>query len=129
MRHRLSIGIAAALLVLLVAAVAGAGAAWTPAAGAKTRHVTIQNMSFTPQTITVKRGTRVVWKNIDTVTHNVTSTNGPSTSASVTGLFASPTLNKGATFSFTFKKKGRFFYECTFHATMTSMHGKVIVKK
>ena len=128
MRHRHSIGIASLLVVLLIVAAAGAGAAWAPAAGAKTKHVTIQNMSFSPQKITVKRGTRVVWKNTDAMTHNVTSASDLSTSATVTGLFASPSLNKGATFSFTFKKKGTFFYECTIHAGTASMHGKVIVK-
>ena len=51
-----------------------------------------------------------------------------STSATVTGLFASPTLSPGASFSYTFKKKGTFFYECTIHASMASMHGKVVVK-
>ena len=34
----------------------------------------------------------------------------------------------GKSWSYTFKKKGTFFYLCTFHAGMASMHGKVVVK-
>jgi plastocyanin len=43
-------------------------------------------------------------------------------------MFGSGSLSKGQSFSFTYKKKGTFFYECTIHASMASMHGKVIVK-
>jgi plastocyanin len=43
-------------------------------------------------------------------------------------MFSSASLRKGRSFSFAFKKKGTYFYECTIHAAMASMHGKVIVK-
>ena len=114
--------------LLMVAAVAAAGAVSAPTAGAAAKHVTITNMTFMPRAITVKPGTKVTWKNTDGVVHNVTSASSIKTTATVTGLFASASLSKGQTFSFTFKKKGTFFYECTFHAAMASMHGKVIVK-
>ena len=51
-----------------------------------------------------------------------------STSATRTGLFDSGTLNPGQTFSFTFAKPGTYFYECTIHFAMPSMHAKVVVK-
>jgi len=117
------------LAVLLVAAaVVGAGLLPADAAGAAVKRVSIRNMAFTPQTITVNAGTKVTWKNADGVVHNVTSASSMKTTASVTGLFASASLGNGQSFSFTFKKKGTFYYVCTIHASMASMHGKVIVK-
>ena len=88
----------------------------------------IQNFTFAPQTLTVKAGTKVTWTNHDSTPHTVTSTNGPSTSASPTGLFDSGQLASGATFSFTFTKAGTYYYECTIHASMASMHAMVVVK-
>jgi plastocyanin len=128
MRHRRFIGFGSLLLVLLAAAVVGAGLLPAGAAGATVKRVTIKNMTFTPQTITVKAGTKVTWKNADGVAHDVTSADSMKTTAKVTGLFASAQLSNGQRFSFTFKKKGTFYYECTIHASMASMHGKVIVK-
>ena len=129
MRHRSYIGIGPVLVALLVAtAVLGSATIAVPAAGAAGKHITIKNMAFTPQAITVKAGTKVTWKNADGVAHNVASANSMQTTAALTGLFASPTLSNGQSFSFTFRTKGTFYYECTFHASMASMHGKVIVK-
>ena len=127
MRHRLFMGSTTLVVALLVVALVAVAATPTVAA-AKTKRVTIDDFTFSPKVITIKHGTKVVWKNSDSVPHNVVSASDISTSASVTGLFASPTLNPGASFSFTFKKKGTFFYECTFHASMATMHGKVVVK-
>jgi plastocyanin len=116
------------LVVLLVAAVVGAGLLPAGAAGATVKRVSIKNMAFAARTITVKAGTKVTWKNADGVVHNVTSADSMKTTANVTGLFASASLSNGKRFSFTFRKKGTFYYECTIHASMASMHGKVIVK-
>ena len=128
MRNAKSIRLASVLVVLLITAVmAGVGVA--PAGAATTaKHVTIQNFSFSPRTITIKAGTKVVWKNTDGFTHHLASTNGIKTTAKITGMFSSGQMSKGSTFSFRYKKKGTFFYECTIHASMASMHGKVIVK-
>jgi plastocyanin len=118
-----------ALLAVLLLAIALVFATAAPQqASAKTKRVTIANFSFSPQVITIHKGTKVVWKNADTTAHNVVSASSMSTSASTTGLFASPTLGNGKSWSFTFKKKGTYFYVCTFHASMASMHGKVVVK-
>jgi len=116
------------LLVFVVAASSVAGVVSTPAANAVTvKKVAIKNMAFTPQTITIKAGTKVTWTNKDAVAHNVTSATSMKTSAKTTKLFKSSLLTKGKSFSFTFKKKGTFFYECTIHKAMPSMHGKVVV--
>ena len=118
----------ALLAALLLAVVLVVAAAAPQQAAAKTKRVTIANFSFTPQVITIKHGTKVVWKNADSTAHNVTSATSMSTSASTTGLFASPTLAAGQSWSHVFKKKGTYFYECTFHASMAAMHGKIVVK-
>ena len=129
MRHGRFIGFGSLLLVLLVAAaVVGAGLLSAGAADAAVKRVSIKNMAFTPRTITVKAGAKVKWKNADGVVHNVTSTDSMKTTAKVTGLFASASLSNGQSFSFTFRKKGTYYYECTIHASTASMHGKVIVK-
>jgi plastocyanin len=104
---------------------ASSPAAVAPATG---HTVAIQNFAFTPQTLTVKAGTKVTWTNSDSTPHTVTSTDGPSTSASPTGLFDSGQLASGATFSFTFTKAGTYYYECTIHASMASMHATIVVK-
>jgi len=129
MTHAKRLGLASLLLVLLVTAVVvGAGSTPAGAARTKVKRVSIKDFAFTPQTITVKAGTKVTWKNADSVVHNVTSTNSMETTAKVTRMFGSGSLSKGQSFSFTYRKKGTFFYECTIHASMASMHGKVIVK-
>ena len=104
---------------------ASTAAAPAPATGPA---VAVQNFAFSPQTLTVKAGTNVTWTNSDSAPHTVTSTDGPSTSASPTGLFDSGQLASGATFSFTFTRAGTYYYECTIHASMASMHATVIVK-
>ena len=88
----------------------------------------IANYAFTPQTLTVKAGTTVTWTNDDSVPHNVTSATNMSTSATTTSAFASGNFNKGQTFTFTFSKPGTYYYECSIHASMSAMHGKIIVQ-
>jgi plastocyanin len=127
MRRQTSAGPAtlAVLLLILVLAVATVAPS---AASATTKRVTIQNYSFAPQVIHIAKGTTVVWKNADSVTHRIASASTMSTAATTTGLFASPDLSHGKSFSFTFKKKGTYYFECTIHASMATMHGKVVVK-
>lgn len=79
-------------------------------------HVAIKNRAFTPKTITVKKGTTVVWTNEDSVKHNAVSDSdapvgGPEKSA--------PLLNKGETVSFTYNTVGSFPYHCAPHPDMT----------
>lgn len=127
MRQARSARLASLLLVLLITAVMAGGVVGS-ADAITVKHVAIQNFSFLPRTITIKAGTKVVWKNADTAVHRLASTNSIKTTAAVTRLFHSGRMAKGSAFSFTFKKRGTFFYECTIHASMPSMHGRVIVK-
>ncbi|WP_241834623.1 cupredoxin domain-containing protein [Pseudofrankia asymbiotica] len=78
--------------------------------------VAIQNFAFSPATITVKVGTTVTWTNQDSDPHTVTSKDG--------GGLDSPTLDKGATYQYTFTKAGQYAYLCTIHPFMV---GTVVV--
>ncbi len=90
--------------------------------------VTIADSAFSPSKIEVQAGTTVTWTNNDAVPHTVTSTKGDDVDSATSGLFDSGTLQTGESFSYTFKKAGDYPYECTVHASMPSMHGKVEVK-
>jgi plastocyanin len=129
------LALVAALAVVAVAALAAcgspsptnAGAGPTATAGAATDRISIQDFSFSPSTTTVAAGTTVTWTNDDSAVHDVTSADGPGTDATTTSTFASATLSQGDTFSFTFAQPGTYYYECTIHAAMATMHGVVIV--
>jgi plastocyanin len=82
----------------------------------KTESVEIQNMMFSPKTLTIKKGNSVTWTNSDTISHTVTSD---------TGAFESGTMTNGKTFSFTFNEAGTFTYHCNFHPNMT---GTIVVQ-
>jgi plastocyanin len=77
-----------------------------------TDRIAISNFAYGPTTATVKVGTTVTWTNQDTDPHTVTSQNG--------GPLASPTLQKGDTYRFTFTAPGRFEYLCTIHPFMVA---------
>ena len=77
--------------------------------------IIIANMSYTPASLTVKRGTTVTWMNQDTTTHNVIGDNGGPSSG---------TLVSGQNYSYTFNQTGTFLYHCSIHP---SMKGTVIV--
>jgi amicyanin len=80
-----------------------------------TASVTIQNMSFTPAHITVKKGTTVTWTNQDDMEHNVVSdSNAPAGGPPQTADL----LSKGEVFSFTYNTVGTFAYHCTPHPFM-----------
>ncbi|MCX9009853.1 MAG: cupredoxin domain-containing protein [Candidatus Methanoperedens sp.] len=76
--------------------------------------VDIKDFTFVPGTITVSKGTTVIWTNRDSAPHTVTS-----------DTFDSGTLNQGQTFTYTFNQAGTFEYRCTIHPSIP--HGNVIV--
>jgi len=76
--------------------------------------VAIKNFSFSPDTLTVKAGTTVVWTNEDSVSHTIKS-----------DTFGSGGLSNGQKFEFKFEKAGSFDYSCGIHP---SMKGKIIVE-
>ncbi|MDD4969418.1 MAG: cupredoxin domain-containing protein [Paludibacter sp.] len=79
--------------------------------------VYIQNMAFTPVTLTVSVGTTVKWTNKDAVAHTVTS--------DTPGQFDSGNISANGVYSYMFMTAGTFNYHCAIHTSMTA---KVIVK-
>lgn len=71
--------------------------------------VTIEAMSFRPQTLVVHRGDRITWINKDPFPHTVTST---------TGKFDSHEIAPNASWSYVARKAGDYDYVCTLHVTM-----------
>lgn len=72
--------------------------------------VSIKNFFFSPSTLTVKKGAKVIWVNNDSVAHTVTSDSG--------NLLNSGTLSSGQSFSFTFMNTGSVSYHCNIHPMM-----------
>lgn len=94
---RVAIGVLLALC-LVTSASAGPG---------KTYTVTIENMQFNPQELTVHRGDRIVWVNKDLFPHTATAK-----------AFNSGSIAANASWSYVAVKKGDYAYGCTFHPTM-----------
>ena len=84
-------------------------AASTPTA---TNTVAIQNFAFSPDSITVKKGTTVTWTNKDSTQHDVTENDGKDGPKS-------KLLAQGESYSFTFNTAGSFAYICSIHPNMT----------
>ena len=79
--------------------------------------VTIDNFSFSPNTLTLSVGATVTWINHDNVPHVVSSAGNQFKKSTV--------LKTGQTFSHTFMATGTYSYFCSIHPRMT---GKIIVK-
>ena len=86
--------------------------------GKPDRIVTIDNFVFTPPTVTIPAGTRVVWINRDDIPHTVTSPSGQQ-------VFGSPPLDTDDRFSVVFDRPGIYRYFCSIHPMMT---GTVVVQ-
>ena len=91
---------------------ASAGAADASAA----QQISIDNFTFSPQTLNVPVGATVTWINRDDVPHTVVDADK---------RFKSAALDTDDKFSFTFTTAGEYPYFCGIHTHMT---GKVVVK-
>ncbi len=80
--------------------------------------VKMVNFAFQPATITIQRGTKVVWRNASATTNH--------TSTSDTGVWDSGVVVPGGAFSRVFKVRGTFKYHCSIHPTV--MKGTVKVQ-
>ena len=79
--------------------------------------VTSEIVNFALEDLTIKAGTTVVWKNLDSAPH--TATSGPSPSADGewdTGVLPKDQSAEGITFN----EPGAFAYFCTVHPNMTA---------
>jgi plastocyanin len=99
------------LAAMAVVASIGAVAAVGPAQAGSSKTVAVKNNAFSPGTVKIHKGDKVVWKwTQGGVPHNVTPASG--------GSGSKTTSRKGATFSKTFSKAGTFKYVCTIHSSM-----------
>ena len=105
------------LSAVAVAASLATAVAVVPAAQAgSAKTVSVKNNSFSPGTVSIKKGGKVTWKwTQGGVPHNVTPASG--------GKGSATSSKKGFTYSKTFSKAGTFKYVCTIHSSM-----KVTVK-
>ena len=78
--------------------------------------VSIDNFTFTPQSLTVTAGTTVTWTNKDDIPHAV---------AAVSKQFKSKALDTDASYSFTFTAPGTYVYFCSLHPHMS---GTIVVE-
>jgi plastocyanin len=85
------------------------------AAAAATHTVDIEGMKFVPETITVKKGDHIVWKNKDVVPHTATAT----------GSFDSKSIAPGASWNQVVRKAGQYDVVCRFHP---GMKAKLVVQ-
>src|ERR1039457_2442409 len=109
--------LAACMLLASAAVIAASGVlAASSEAGSSAVEITIDNFSFTPETVTVKTGTHVTWKNRDDIPHTVVSSDN---------LFKSKALDTDDKFSFTPTKPGTYSYFCSLHP---KMRAKVVVE-
>jgi len=83
-----------------------------------TKTVLIKNFSFKPAHITIKRGTKVRWINMDFDLHTATANNGKS--------FDSGLLFPRQRYTHTFKSAGKKPYHCKIHP---DMRASVVVKR
>ncbi len=78
--------------------------------------VTIQNFAFSPQYVTISKGTTITWTNLDSTPHQII--NNPTGTANLGQLFRSSPLETGQSFSYTFTSTGMFPYHCNIHPNM-----------
>jgi plastocyanin len=113
MRSELVAAALGAAIAVLIAMVALPG--W--AQDAATSAVSIDNFTFTPQTLTVKAGTTVTWTNKDDIPHGIASDNN--------AFRRSKALDTDDKFAFTFTTPGTYKYFCYIHPHMT---GTIVVQ-
>ena len=102
----------------LLASVVAVGALGVAPSFAADRGVAVKDDFFKPKSLTIVKGTRVVWTWKGEGRHNVVVAQGPST-------FRSEIKRKG-TYKHTFKRTGTWQLVCTVHS---GMNMKVVVKK
>jgi plastocyanin len=77
------------------------------AAASPIREISIQDLAFSPATLTVVPGTRVIWRNRDPMMHQVRG-----------GDFDSGRMQAGQYWASVLEKPGRYTFVCAFHPTM-----------
>jgi plastocyanin len=109
-----------AIAAAVLGAVVGtglAGGVLVARAQAPAAVVSIDNFTFTPQTLTVKAGTTVTWTNRDDIPHGIASSNN--------AFSKSKAMDTDDSYSFTFTTPGAYAYFCYVHPHMT---GTIVVE-
>ena len=82
--------------------------------------VTVGDNYFKPQDIEITAGTKVTWTNKGKIIHSVTPNKGK--------LYGTKSLARGKSYSYRFKKPGKYAYYCTFHGSPGGgQHGTIVV--
>lgn len=89
----------------------------TESTESKTYNVNIEDFAFSSKELKIKQGDKIVWTNLDSAKHTVTSDAG--------NELDSELLGEGKSYSHTFNNKGTFSYHCKPHPYMK---GKIIVE-
>jgi plastocyanin len=79
----------------------------------------MSNMSFSPTSMTVAKGTTVTWHNSDAIVHTSTSDS--------TGLWDTGDIAGGTGKATTFNSVGTFHFHCKYHRSM-GMVGTIMVQ-
>jgi plastocyanin len=106
---------AAAPLVLIIYGALHKTVAARPI-GASAVEIKIDNFSFLPATLVVRKGTHITWTNRDDIPHTVVENNK---------LFKSHVLDTDEKFTFTPTQPGTYKYYCSIHPKMT---GEIVVE-
>jgi plastocyanin len=83
--------------------------------------VLINKSMFGPTKLTIKRGSAVVWTNMETTSHQVVTDDGKTITAA-----ESPVLARGKSYKHVFDTVGTFPYHCNLHP---NMKGTITVKE
>lgn len=111
-----------ALLALALLVSASALFVWAAGCGSGGVSVSLRNLSFDPDTVTIKKGETVTWTNDDRRSRQIMSGNPPI----MTDDFMSPVLQPGDTWSHTFNETGDFPYH---DMKIPNQLGRVVVEE
>lgn len=115
--RRLHVGaVVGACVMLALGVFCSLGRAATPPA-AVTRTVTIAGLKFSPSSVTIHLGDRVVFKNEDIMPHSATAKDPPG--------FDSDIIKAGESWSVAPERAGTIKYACKFHPLM---EGTIVVE-
>lgn len=85
------------------------------------KRITISNLSFSPESVTIQSGTTVRWVNNDKVEHAIATVDGSGSP----DTFDSAKIAVGAAYTLQLNKPGTYKYYCKLHP---DMKGEIIVK-
>lgn len=113
---------------ILGGAGAGGGGGGTGAtSGSDETIVTIANLAFSPNEVTIEAGGTVRWVMEDVGFFHFLVEGAPDSPANYEPLFDTPRLDPGEDFAYTFKRPGEYTYYCSNHAA-TMSDAKVTVE-